>query len=177
MTTAVYANRRRVQGDRGRQLMSDRGEKIDRYFAHYDTGGMRRTHLRGHPNILLRRQIGCGTPRGLPRPGGLRSFRGDYWNEVAMTIFRDCRWVELIKFFNDHCLPIIGRPNDQHIGHAYRRHGPRYQTLPSDADDFRLDRPARSLPQASSSINFFFSSLNSLMYSRPFLEISVDSAG
>ena len=76
---ATYANRRRVKGPRGRRLMRKRGELIERSFAHcYETGGMRRTHLRGHPNILkrllihvagfnvsliLRKRIGCGTPR------------------------------------------------------------------------------------------------------------------
>ena len=46
----VYANRRRIRGSRGRRLMRQRGERIERSFAHlYDTGGMRRTHLRGHP--------------------------------------------------------------------------------------------------------------------------------
>ena len=45
----VYANRRRIRGARGRRLMRQRGERIERSFAHlYDTGGMRRTHLRGH---------------------------------------------------------------------------------------------------------------------------------
>ena len=83
---AVYANRRRVRGPRGKQLMKKRGELIERSFAHcYDTGGMRRTHLRGQPNILkrvlvhvagfnlsliLRRLLGRGTPRGLQ---GLRA--------------------------------------------------------------------------------------------------------
>jgi transposase len=52
---AVYANRRRVRGKRGRRLMRQRGERIERTFAHcYETGGMRRVHLRGHPNILKR---------------------------------------------------------------------------------------------------------------------------
>jgi transposase len=52
---AVYANRRRVRGDRGKRLMRERGEVIERTFAHcYETGGMRRTHLRGHGNILKR---------------------------------------------------------------------------------------------------------------------------
>lgn len=76
---AVYANRRRVQGDYGKQLLKKRGELIERSFAHvYNTGGMRRTHLRKHPNILkrqlihigafnlsliLRRMMGAGTPR------------------------------------------------------------------------------------------------------------------
>src|SRR5271154_3318200 len=79
--TLVYANRRRIRGARGRRLMRQRGERIERSFAHlYDTGGMRRTHLRGHTNILkrllvhaggfnlglvMRHLIGSGTPRGL----------------------------------------------------------------------------------------------------------------
>jgi transposase len=77
----VYGNRRRIRGGRGRRLMRQRGERIERSFAHvYDTGGMRRTHLRGHSNILkrllihaggfnlglvMRQLIGVGTPRGL----------------------------------------------------------------------------------------------------------------
>ena len=63
------------------QLMRRRGEYVERTFAHvYDTGGLRRVHLRGHPNILkrlivhagafnlgllMRYAIGRGTPRGL----------------------------------------------------------------------------------------------------------------
>src|SRR5712692_8419692 len=77
----VYRNRRRMRGPRGRRLMRQRGERIERSFAHlYDTGGMRRTHLRGHENILkrllihaggfnlgllIRGILGVGTPRGL----------------------------------------------------------------------------------------------------------------
>jgi transposase len=77
----VYGNRRRIRGRRGRRLMRRRGEYVERAFAHmYDTGGMRRTHLRGHTNILkrvlihaggfnlglvMRHVIGFGTPRGL----------------------------------------------------------------------------------------------------------------
>ena len=78
---AVYANRRRIHGTRGRALQRRRSERLERPNAHlYDTGGMRRTHLRGHANILkrllvhtggfnlglLRRAlVGVGTPRGL----------------------------------------------------------------------------------------------------------------
>jgi len=78
---AVYANRRRIRGERGRALMRRRGELVERSFAHcYDTGGMRRTHLREHPNILkrllihvagfnlslvLRGVLGLGTARGM----------------------------------------------------------------------------------------------------------------
>jgi transposase len=57
----VYRNRRRIRGTRGRRLMRRRGERIERSFAHlYDTGGMRRTHLRGHENILKRLLIHAG---------------------------------------------------------------------------------------------------------------------
>jgi transposase len=52
---AVYANRRRVRGDRGKRLLKSRGEKLERTFAHcYETGGMRRLHLRGRDNIAKR---------------------------------------------------------------------------------------------------------------------------
>jgi transposase len=52
---AVYANRRRIRGERGKWLLRQRGERLERPFAHcYETGGMRRIHLRGHPNILKR---------------------------------------------------------------------------------------------------------------------------
>ena len=52
---AVYGNRRRIRGKRGKALLRKRGELVERPFAHcYETGGMRRTHLRGHPNILKR---------------------------------------------------------------------------------------------------------------------------
>jgi transposase len=57
----VYRNRRRIRGSRGRRLMRSRGERIERSCAHlYDTGGMRRTHLRGHTNILKRLLIHAG---------------------------------------------------------------------------------------------------------------------
>jgi transposase len=58
---AVYANRRRIRGERGKRLMRRRGELVERTFAHnYETGGMRRTHLRGHGNILKRLLIHVG---------------------------------------------------------------------------------------------------------------------
>jgi len=76
----VYANRQRLQRAKGKRLLRKRGELIERTFAHcYETGGMRRTHLRKHNNILkrllvhvagmnlgllLRSVYGIGTPRG-----------------------------------------------------------------------------------------------------------------
>ena len=51
----MYANRRRIKGERGKALLRKRGELIERNFAHcYDTGGMRRVHLRGRENISKR---------------------------------------------------------------------------------------------------------------------------
>ena len=49
---AIYGNRRRMRGAHGKQLMRRRGKYIERSFAHlYETGAMRRTHLRGRDNI------------------------------------------------------------------------------------------------------------------------------
>jgi len=78
---AVYANRRRIRGDRGQALRRQRGEYVERPFAHlFETGSMRRVHLRGQFNILkrllihaggfnlalaMRKLVGVGTPRGL----------------------------------------------------------------------------------------------------------------
>ena len=87
---AVYANRRRKNGRRGRALMRLRGELIERPFAHaFETGGMRRTHLRHHENIakrllvhiaglnlalLMRTRFGVGKPRCLQgRAAALRA--------------------------------------------------------------------------------------------------------
>jgi transposase len=78
---AVYGNRRRIRGGRGRSLQRRRGEVLERAGAHlYDTGGMRRLHLRERGNIhkrlslhasafnlslVMRKVLGVGTPRGL----------------------------------------------------------------------------------------------------------------
>ena len=78
---AVYANRRRIRRPRGRRLQRQRGERLERPNAHlYETGRLRREHLRGHTNIrkrflvhacglnlglLMRRLTGVGTPRSL----------------------------------------------------------------------------------------------------------------
>jgi transposase len=77
----TYQNRRRVQGQRGQRLQKIRSELTERSFAHlYETGGMRRVHLRGRENIwkrllihaaafnlslILRQKLGVGKPRQL----------------------------------------------------------------------------------------------------------------
>ena len=78
---AVYANTRRVQGERGKRLMRRRGEFLERPFAHqYETGALRRVHVRGRGNVakrvllqaaafnlalILRSITKAGTPKGL----------------------------------------------------------------------------------------------------------------
>ena len=78
---AVYANRRRVEGERGKALLRRRGELLERPFAHqYETGAMRRLHVRGRDNVakrvllqaaafnlalILRSITKAGTPKGL----------------------------------------------------------------------------------------------------------------
>src|SRR6202035_4006515 len=85
------------------RLMRQSGERIERSFAHlYDTGGMRRTHLRGHTNILkrvlihagafnlglvMRHLIGVGTPRGLQ--GRLAAVISTLWWLLSAARQRD----------------------------------------------------------------------------------------
>lgn len=78
---AVYANRRRMNGKRGKQMQRQRSEFVERTFAHVcETGGARRTWLRGmekvqkryllaaaahNIGVLMRKLFQMGTPRGL----------------------------------------------------------------------------------------------------------------
>jgi transposase len=75
----TYENRRRTRGSRGKRLQKIRSELTERTFAHmYETGAMRRVHLRGRENILkrlvihgaafnlslvMRKMLGAGKPR------------------------------------------------------------------------------------------------------------------
>ena len=77
----VYANRRRIRGARSKRLQKKRSELTERSMAHmYETGGMRRVHLKGRDNILkrllvhaggfnlaliMRKLVGIGKPRRL----------------------------------------------------------------------------------------------------------------
>jgi transposase len=106
----VYGNRRRVRGERGQRLLRCRGEYVERSFAHvYDTGGLRRTHLRGHQNILkrllvhagafnlgilMRQAFGRGTPRGLQ---GRRFGVGTL--EIAFGMFVERVWTAATRLW------------------------------------------------------------------------------
>ncbi len=100
----VYANRRRMDGRRGKDLQKLRSELVERSFAHmYETGGMRRTHLRKRNNILkrllfhavgfnlallLRERYGIGKPRTLQGTSGINLLV-----QIAFTAFWAC-WIE-----------------------------------------------------------------------------------
>lgn len=78
---AVHGNRRRIRSAHGQALRRKRGEIAERSNAHcYETGGLRRVHVRGQENagkrvliqaatynlaLLMRTPIGSGTPKGL----------------------------------------------------------------------------------------------------------------
>jgi hypothetical protein len=78
---AVYANRRRMQADRGKRLQKKRSELVERSFAHVcETGGARRSWLRGlekvnkrykmvaaarNLGLVMRKLFGIGKPRCL----------------------------------------------------------------------------------------------------------------
>jgi transposase len=87
---AVYANRRRVRGERSKRLQRLRSERVERSFAHVcETGGARRCWLHGlvkvakryllqaaarNLGLLLRKLFGMGTPRGLQKEGDAALF-------------------------------------------------------------------------------------------------------
>src|SRR5205809_1696568 len=84
---AVYGNRRRVRRTKGKALQRRRSEVCERSFAHVcDTGGARRSWLRGLVNVrkrysiaaaahnlgrLRRRLLGMGKPKASNEAGGL----------------------------------------------------------------------------------------------------------
>jgi hypothetical protein len=98
---AVYANRRRVKGERGKRLQRLRSERVERSFAHVcETGGARRCWLTGlvkvtkrylmqavarNLGLILRKLFGMGTPRGLQPEGKL--------DESAHFILLVVRWI------------------------------------------------------------------------------------
>jgi transposase len=79
----VYANRRRIRGQRSKRLQRKRSELTERSMAHlYETGGMRRVHLKGRDNLLKRLLVHAGAfnlalvMRQLVGVGKPRAFQG-----------------------------------------------------------------------------------------------------
>jgi transposase len=124
---AVYANRRRMERTYAKRLLKRRGELLERSFAHcYETGGMRRTHLQGHENILkrqlihvgafnlsliLRQVLGAGTPRE--------------WKNRGVTLFLFVYWLLL------------------HQESQNRTGGLKHRTIPAISFSIRRNRDCR----------------------------------
>jgi transposase len=113
---AVYRNRRRIRGARGKRLLRQRGERLERPFAHlYETGRMRRVHLRGHRNILkrvllhaaalnlgllMRTLVGVGTPRSLQ--GRIAACLCSLWSFIRLP---ETRWDAIRAWYRPFSTP------------------------------------------------------------------------
>ena len=104
---ATAANRRRVKGDRSKRLQKKRSEMVERSFAHVcETGGGRRTWLRGRVNVskrylisvaahnlgvVMRSLFGMGKPRVLQGAGGIGfALALCLWNVLGRWLRRWC---------------------------------------------------------------------------------------
>ena len=102
--TAYRANRRRLKGDRNKQLQKLRCERVERSFAHVcETGGARRTWLRGLENnrkkvrlvvaahnlgLILRKLLGSGKPREFANLRGLLFWPFYAIDELSRRLYR-----------------------------------------------------------------------------------------
>jgi len=123
---AVYRNRRRIGGARGKRLLRQRGELLERPFAHlYETGAMRRVYLRGHQNILkrillhaaalnlgllMRTLFGVGTPRSLQ--GRVAAAFAVVWSVVRPS---EMLWARL-RSWNRSTTPNIAFHTSRKVG-------------------------------------------------------------
>ena len=98
----LYANRRRIRGERGKRLMRKRAEQNERSNAHmYNTGGMRRVYLRGLENVLKRLLVqACGFNLALVMRTRFRAGKPRQWANLgaaakaAIAAFaRLTRWI------------------------------------------------------------------------------------
>jgi transposase len=119
----VYANRRRIRGTRGLALSRRRSERLERPNAHlYETGGLRRTHLRGHTNILKRLLVHVGgfnlglLMRALFGVGTPRSLQGRMAAAVIVL------WTQIVALWSD-------RTRSDHGSFAWMPHH-RFELLP-----------------------------------------------
>ena len=118
---AVYAARRRTKGERGKKLCRLRSELTERSFAHVcDTGGARRTWLRGLASVtkrhlmmvaarnlstIMRAIIGIGGPRSLQ---GLRALLQTAWTHFDRLISELDRLVAALVWSATHGSPAPG---------------------------------------------------------------------
>ena len=117
---AVNNNRQRMKRDKGKKLQRRRSEVTERTFAHLcETGGSRRSHLRGLVNVtkryliaaaahnlgrIMRRLTGIGKPRVLQGAGGLAALAqlltarlrsaGSRWADRAVSLIDAIQRIE-----------------------------------------------------------------------------------
>ena len=105
--TAFRGNRNRMKGAKGKALNRHRSERVERTFAQVcDTGGSRRTHLRGldnvtkiHPlkcagynlGLLMRRKFGLRKPRNADAGRWSPGQSGSNLVLLVKTALRHCR--------------------------------------------------------------------------------------
>jgi transposase len=129
---AFRANRRRVRGKKGRQLNRWRSERCERTFAHVcETGGGRRTWLRGQTNVskahtlkcaaynlglLLRKVWGMRKPRNVDEGvwGGLLAFLA-WLTMAAIIVYRTVAGVRQLPLGLYRALAVNGH-NGRRIG-------------------------------------------------------------
>ena len=108
---AVYANRRRTRGKRGKNLQRLRSERVERTFAHVcETGGARRTWLQGiekvkkrylisavahNLGVLMRALFGIGTPRGM------QAFKKG-WEGLVLSLH--FAWINILRALSPQVL-------------------------------------------------------------------------
>ena len=122
-------NRRRMKRSKGKQLQRRRSEVVERTFAHVcETGGSRRSHLRGLANVtkryviaaaahnlgrILRRLTGVGKPKALQgAAGGLVGFGEGLATALvnAWAMLRG-RWAEMgVVFRRDDVRDLVQLP-------------------------------------------------------------------
>jgi transposase len=122
---AVYGNRRRIRGERGKRLLRQRGEKLERTFAHLlVSGGMRRVHVRGQEEIrkrmlvhaaafnlslMMRSRFGFGTPRGLQGLAAAAAALADASARRLAAIFGDFGRILGLLDLHTGCIRPSGR--------------------------------------------------------------------
>ncbi len=130
---AVYGNRRRVQGERGKRLQRRRGERVERNFAHqFDSGGLDRLYVRGLENahkkfliqatacnlaLLMRSTYGSGKPRAAH----------DRAVEAILTILAGIRALEDLSgtaWDHSHPYHLVLRPSEGLLFGCRRRQKP-----------------------------------------------------
>jgi hypothetical protein len=112
-------NNDEAQGsDYGKSLLRRRGEFVERGFAHcYETGGMRRCHLRGRDNILKRQLVHVGAfnlsliSRKLLGAGTPRELRNRSGRRILQVFLLLSRWNSHTRFCRSH----IGAAEAKHF--------------------------------------------------------------